>query len=104
MPEKATIETTVGFWADKHLYISMAVFMSVVLAYRLVGNEPINLRRLIGELILALVGAGVFHALGLLKGLSGPEYWLMIFLAAMGGLRSIEWSLKVFIALKKVSL
>lgn len=104
MPEKTSLATTVEFWADKHLYISMAVFMSVVLAYRLVGTEPINLRRLIGELILALVGAGFFHAFGLMKGLSGPEYWLMIFLAAMGGLRSIEWALKVFIALKRISL
>ena len=101
MPEKTTIDA-VDFWSDRHLYISMVVFMSVVLAYRLVGNEPISMRRLLGELILALIGAAIFHALGLMKGLSGPEYWLMIFLAAMGGLRSIEWVLKVFIALKKV--
>ena len=102
MPEKTTIDAAVDFWSDRHLYISMVVFMSVVLAYRLVGNEPVSIRRLIGELILALIGAGVFHSLGLMKGLIGPEYWLMIFLSALGGLRSIEWVLKVFIALKKV--
>lgn len=100
MPAKAA--TT--FWGDIDLYIAMIVFASVVFATRLVSDEPLNPKRLSGELILSSVGAAVFHALGLMKGLSGPEYWLLIFLAALGGLRSIEWALKIFVALKKVSL
>jgi len=98
------LEKTTSFWSGIELYITMAVFGSVVFASRLVGDEPINPKRLTGELILSFVGAGVFHALGLMKGLTGPEYWLLIFLSALGGLRSIEWGVRIFVALKKVNL
>lgn len=99
MPEK-----TLPFWGELNLYITMAIFGLVLFATRLVGNEPINPKRLTGELILSCVGAALFHALGLMKGLSGPEYWVLIFLAALGGLRSTEHIVRLFIALKKISL
>lgn len=99
MPEKS-----LPFWGELNLYITMAIFGLVLFATRLVGNEPINPKRLTGELILSCVGAALFHALGLMKGLSGPEYWVLIFLAALGGLRSAEHIVRVFIALKKISL
>jgi len=101
MPEKEAVQS---FWSQLDLYIAMAVFGSVLIAKNLIGEEPINPKRLAGELILSSVGAGVFHAFGLLQGLNGAEYWMLIFLAAMGGLRAVEWSLRIFIALKKVSL
>lgn len=99
MPEK-----TLPFWGELNLYITMMIFGLVLFATRLVGDEPINPKRLTGELILSFVGAAFFHALGLMKGLAGAEYWILIFLAALGGLRSIEWVVRVFVAIKKVSL
>jgi len=99
MPEK-----TLPFWGELNLYITMMIFGLVLFASKLVGNEPINPKRLTGELILSFVGAALFHALGLMKGLTGPEYWVLIFLAALGGLRSVEHIIRLFIALKKISL
>ncbi len=95
---------TLSFWQDNDLYIAMAVFSLVLFAKQLIGGDPLDPKRLGGELILSCLGAGVFHALGLLQGLAGPEYWLMIFLSALGGVRSAEWLVKIIIALKKVSL
>lgn len=99
MPEN----TVFSFWQDPKLYISMVIFGLVLFAKQLVGADPIDPKRLGGEVILSCLGAAVFHALGLLQSLSGPEYWLMIFMAALGGVRSIEWLVKIIIALKKVA-
>ena len=93
-----------SFWHEADLYIAMVVFGLVLFAKQLIGEDPIDPKRLLGELILSCTGAAIFHALGMLQGLHGPEYWLMIFLASLGGVRSAEWMMKIFIALKKASL
>lgn len=99
MPEK----TALSFWQDPELFIAMAVFISALFAKHLIAGEPLNPKRLGGEVILSCIGAAVFHAMGVLQSLVGPEYWLMIFLAAMGGVRSVEWAMKIIVAIKKVS-
>lgn len=95
---------TLTFWQEPDLYIAMAVFSLALFAKQLMGGDPLDPKRLGGELILSCLGAAVFHALGLLQGMSGPEYWLLIFMSALGGVRSAEWLVKIAIALKKVSL
>lgn len=95
--------TAMTFWQDPELFIAMALFVSVLFAKHLTGGEPLDPKRLAGEVILSCIGAAVFHAMGLLQGLIGPEYWLMMFLAALGGVRSVEWAMKILIAIKKVS-
>lgn len=79
----------------KALISTLVVAMMVVVARTLINDEPMKWKKFFGELILAGVGAWVMFAFGMYQGM---EYWQTIFiggLSGLGGVRGIEWALRV---------
>ena len=65
------------------------------IARNLISDEPFRFGRFMGEMILTGIGALALCAAGVLQGLDG---WQMLFLASassLGGLRAVEWTLKI---------
>ena len=73
-----------------------------LLARHLVSSEPLDKRRLAGEAILSAIGAVVFWSAGLLQGMSTLQMVFFGSLAALGGVRAVEWGIKIAAAVKNI--
>jgi len=90
-------------WADKSLWIVMGFILLGHVARNLVSDEPFNIRKFIGEMILAAIGAVSIYVMGLLQGLPEPQIIFIGLLTSLGGLRALEWAAKITRAVKKIS-
>lgn len=86
---------------DSRLYAIILMLWLGVVAGRLIGDEPLNLKKLVGELLLSfLFGVGLW-AFGLLQGLSGLQLIALAAFSALGGGRTIELLIRLIVQLKK---
>lgn len=101
MPNPVT-ETVAEQGADDwRLYAIIFMLWLGIVARRLIGDEPINKRKLAGELLLSMIfGVGLW-AFGLLQGLGGLQLITLAAFAALGGGRSIELLIRLIVQLKK---
>lgn len=85
---------------DPDFWWFLGLFMLGLIARKLVSKEPIDWQRFAGEMILAGIGALVFYVTGLLQGMSTLQMIIFACLGSLGGLRAIEWAIKIVLQLK----
>lgn len=75
----------------------MAVAVTMVaglIARTLVNDDPFNIRRFIGEVILAVMFGAAIYAFGMIQQMDFWQTLLMALLSGMGTTRSLEWLIK----------
>lgn len=100
MPDRTNtaVEQTANDW---RLFVIIIMLWLGVVARRLIGDEPLHVRKLFGELLLSLIfGVGLW-ALGLLQGLNGLQLITLGAFSALGGGRTVELVLRFVAQLKK---
>jgi len=60
-----------------------------------ISHEPFCLRRFVGEMLLSIIGAIVLWSFGLLQGMTELQIIFLGGLASLGGVRMIEWIMKI---------
>ncbi|WP_026610700.1 hypothetical protein [Methylocaldum szegediense] len=80
---------------DKVLWTIIGLFMLSAAARNLLSSEPFDPRRFLGEILLSIVGAVIMWSFGLMQGMSTAQIFFIGGLAALGGVRAIEWGLKI---------
>ncbi|BBI61645.1 hypothetical protein [Vreelandella sulfidaeris] len=90
-------------WEDRVLWILVGFVMLGHLARNLVKDEPFNLKKFLGEMILSGLGAVAIYTMGLLQGLSEVEIMLVGVFASLGGIRALEWVAKIYKAVKNLN-
>lgn len=88
---------------DRTLFGVIALLLTGTLARFLISPEPLCWRRFAGEMLLSVIGGVVIFNFGLLQGMSAPEIILVGALSSLGGLRLVEWAIKIITALKQGS-
>lgn len=83
-------------WADKSLWIVIGMILLGHLARNLVSDEPFNLKKFIGEMVLAGIGAVVIYLMGVLQGMPPIQIILVGCLTSLGGIRVLEWLAKIY--------
>lgn len=99
--EIATSATSIN-WEDRLLWIIVGFILLGHLARNLVTDEPFSLKKFMGEMILAGLGAIAIYSMGLLQGLSEIEIVLVGIFASLGGIRALEWTAKIYKAVKQI--
>lgn len=83
-------------WADKSLWVVVGLILLGHMARNLVSDEPFSLKKFIGEMMLAGIGAVVIYLLGVLQGLPEIQIILIGSLTSLGGVRALEWAAKIY--------
>jgi len=89
----------------EHLKGLLAILSFVtggLLAKKLISDEAIDWRRFAGEWILALMGGVALWSAGVLEGLSLVHMILLGSAAGLGGVRALEWAVKLAMHIKKI--
>lgn len=89
-------------WEDRLLWIVVGFVLMGHLARNLVADEPFNMKKFLGEMILSGLGAVAIYSMGLLQGLSEIEIVLVGVFASLGGIRALEWVAKIYKTVKQI--
>lgn len=85
-----------GFsWVDQTLLSFIVMILMGTLARVFMSNEPLDWRKLAGEAMLAVLGAVMLYSFGLLQGLTMPQMMFLGALGGLGGVRMLEWMIKI---------
>ena len=95
--------TSVFKWNDGLMWSVVVLFMLGSLARMLVSNEPFCWRRFWGEMILSFIGAVLMYSFGLLQGMSPIQIVFFGSLGSLGGIRLIEWVIKIARRVREVT-
>jgi len=91
--ETAQLATT----PEAQLFLSLVALMVFGTLGRILNsNEPLDMRRLVGELILASIGAVLLYAFGILNGMNYYQIIAVGALGGLGGVRLLEWTIKIW--------
>lgn len=101
-PATDALEQTSVNWADKSLWVVVGLILLGHMARNLVSDEPFNLKKFIGEMLLAGIGAVVIYLFGILQGLPEIQIILIGSLTSLGGIRALEWAAKIYRLSKKL--
>lgn len=82
-------------WTDQTLLSFVVMILMGAIARVFVSNEPLDLRKLAGEAMLAALGAVMLYSFGLLQGMSTPQLMFLGALGGLGGVRLLEWIMKI---------
>lgn len=83
------------------LWSIVTLFILGAVARALVSNEHFDARKFTGEVIIASIGAVIMYSLGLMQGMTEVQIVSFGALASLGGLRGIEWTLKIINTLQR---
>lgn len=95
MPTERDIAEQAFSWADHTLLSFIAMVLMGTIARVFISNEPLDKRKLTGEMILAVLGAILLYSFGLLQGLTTPQMIFLGSLGSLGGVRLLEWLIKI---------
>ena len=90
-------------WLNRDFVSLLSVMMIALIGRTLISSEPINVRRLLGESLLMVVGAVALYASGLLTGMNGLQMLLIACTSSLGTVRGCEWIVRVVVAIYKVA-
>lgn len=82
-------------WGDRLLWVVVGLMILGEVARHLVSDEPFCKRKFAGELIFAALGGFLLWTFGLLQGLTAPQMLLAGGLGSLGGVRLVEWVIKI---------
>ena len=100
-PEKELTESAIQM--DRTLWAFILMVIMGTVGRILVSDEPFILRRFAGEILLAFVGGSMLYAVGLLQDLNTLQLIVLGGLAGLGGVRTIEWLIKIARKVKEVT-
>lgn len=103
MPEKDTLGQVVLSWGDRLLWATIALFVIGSMARSLLSDEPFNPKKFAGEMLFAVIGAVTLWSFGLLQGMTPAQIVFLGSLGSLGGIRLLEWVMKIAKAVKRVS-
>ena len=86
----------------KGFYAIFSFITAGLLAKKLISPERIDWRKFAGEWILAGLGAVALWAMGVLNGLTLLQMILVGTAAGLGGVRSLEWAIKIIMHIRKL--
>ena len=102
-PNETLVDTSVVNWTDRSLWVVVGIILLGHLARNLVSDEPFNLKKFIGEMLLSGIGAIAIYLLGILQGLPESQIILIGSLTSLGGVRALEWAAKIYRLSKKIN-
>lgn len=79
----------------KEIVAVIITMIGGLIANTLVNDEPFNVRRFVGEMILAIMFGASIYAFGIIQELGFWQTLLIALLSGMGTTRSLEWLIKV---------
>lgn len=86
----------------KALAAILSLATSGLLAKKLVSDEAIDWRRFAGEWLLAIIGGIGAWSMGVLQGLTFMQMILVGTILGLGGVRTMEWIIKLVIHVRKM--
>lgn len=89
---------------DSTMWSIVGLFLMGVLARTLISNEEFCARKFFGELLLASIGAVVMYSFGMMQNMTAVQIIFFGSLASLGGVRMIEWFIKIIERLKGASI
>lgn len=96
-PEREVAQSGVEAWSWMDRTLISFIGMGVVgaMARVFVSQEPFDVRRFAGELMMAALTGVMLYSFGLLQGLSTPQMMFLGSLGGLGGVRLAEWMIKL---------
>lgn len=82
-------------WCSKTLLSVVAMFLLGSMARTFVSSEPFDSKKFCGELIFSAIAAIAMYSMGLMQGMSEVQIVGFGAFASLGGVRTIEWALKI---------
>ena len=91
MPDKDLVTSAVETEFAREFLALVLMLVGAVVARALIADDVLDVRRLIGETILSVIGAvGIYYA-GILQDLSMPEIIFMGACMSLGMVRGVQW-------------
>ena len=91
----AIAEVQPWVWGNRMLWSFVAMFALGSVARTFVSNEPFDFKKFVGEIIFSVIGAVLMYSLGLMQNMNEVQIVGFGALASLGGVRSIEWVLRI---------
>lgn len=102
-PIEEVLKSPMVNWADRSLWVVIGIVLLGHLARNLVSDEPFRLKKFVGEMLIAGIGAVVIYLMGILQGLPEAQIILIGSLTSLGGVRALEWAAKIYRLSKKLN-
>jgi len=93
-PEREAVQQAINY-TDSTFWLFMFLVVTGTVGRILISDEPFNGRRFGGELVLAMVSGVMLYSIGLLQGLDPLQMAVTGSLAGLGGVRFVEWLIKI---------
>jgi len=87
---------------DRTFLKVLLLFTAGTVARTLLSPEPINWKKFVGEMIFSAIGAVTFQAYQITQHMSNVEIIFLGGMTSLGIIRSMEWILKVILAIRGV--
>lgn len=100
-PERELAQQAVEY-TDPTFLGFLALVVTGTIGRILISEEPFRFRRFAGEVILAIVAGVMLYSAGLLQGLNPAQLAVVGSLAGLGGVRLVEWAIKIIVKVKEV--
>jgi len=92
----SAIESTQPWiWSNRILWSVVVMFVLGSMARAFASNEPFDARKFIGEIIFSAIGAIMLYSMGLMQNMNEVQIIGFGAFASLGGVRSIEWAIKI---------
>lgn len=106
MPEheamrQATSDDFWRFWTDPFMWSCVAMVVLGHLARVFAASEPIVLRKLVAEAVLAAIGAVGIYVGADLQGMGVQQKVLVSVLMSLGGIHLVQRTLQVYASVRK---
>ena len=82
--------------SDRILWMTIGLFVLGTIGRNLLSQEPFQLKRFLGELVMSVLGGFIIWSFGLMKGMTPSQMVFFGGFAAWGGIRAMEWCMKIF--------
>lgn len=104
MPDKKELINEAFNWTDPVMWSVIGMFVAGTLGRILVSDEPFDSRRFTGEIILSIIGAIILYSFNVMQGMSPIQIIFFGALGSMGGIRLIEWLIKIAKKIQKAGI
>lgn len=88
---------------DGTFWMMLFLIVTGMLGRVLVSGEPFDAKKFAGEIALSIVGAAILYFYGILQSMSVPEMIIYGGLTGLGGVRLIEWVIKIIKAIRSAT-
>ncbi len=102
MSDKQQVINEAWLWTDRTFWSITIMFLLGSMARTFVSNEPFDWKKFSGEMLFSLIGAVIMYSMGLMQGMTEVQIIFFGALSSLGGVRSMEWMIKIGRNIKKM--